>query len=95
VLVVNPEQGIEHIRPVELRDALFATAPATDDGNAFDALARRIATHVAGLDGRLGELGAGVRPAWYRRHAVGAARCVAARSGRCSLSVVARRACNG
>lgn len=31
VLVVNPDPGVGHIEPVELRDALFASAPTPED----------------------------------------------------------------
>src|SRR5689334_5794460 len=31
VLVVNPEQGSDHIQPIELRDAKFCRAPAARD----------------------------------------------------------------
>lgn len=76
VLVVNPEQGAEHLQPVELRDSLFAVAPAVDDGDAHTKLARRIAAHVQRLDGELGELGVSSQPSWFGRRPVGAARFV-------------------
>jgi hypothetical protein len=69
VLVVNPEEGAGHVEPVELRDALFAAA---ND----ETLARRIAEHVRGLDGELGELGMSDDRAWFGRRPVGAAHFV-------------------
>lgn len=46
VLVVNPEGDAGHVQPVQLRDALYARAPAQDDRAGWDALAARIAAHL-------------------------------------------------
>ncbi len=79
ILVVNPEPGIAHIEPVELRDALHAAAPApapAADHKGWQALAARVASHLQGVSGELGALGVATRPAWHGRSAVGAARFV-------------------
>jgi TIR domain len=76
VLVVNPEAGAGHIEPIELRDALFAPAPARGDRAGVAGLVERITGHVAAISGELGELGVAARPAWAGRRAVGAARFV-------------------
>jgi hypothetical protein len=80
VLVVNPEDGVGHIEPVQLRDALFARAPAAGDAVALDALAQRIARDAARLDGVLGEWGSR-----YARRGVGVVRSVGSGSlGACA-----------
>lgn len=76
VLVINPESGPDHIRPVQLRDALTAAAPAAGDDAAYDELARRIAAHVEQLEGPFSELRVSARPSWFGRRPVGAARFV-------------------
>ncbi|MCA1699773.1 MAG: toll/interleukin-1 receptor domain-containing protein [Actinobacteria bacterium] len=76
VLVINPEAGAGHIEPIELRDALFAAAPAGGDRAGVAGLGERIAGQVAQIAGELGELGVTARPAWAGRRAVGAARFV-------------------
>ncbi len=76
VLVVNPEQGPNHIQPVELRDALYADAPSPGDPAGHRVLAEQIAKHVRNLEGVLGDLGVSVRPSWWGRRPVGAARFV-------------------
>ena len=73
VLVVNPEEGIDHIEPVELRDALFARLLAPED---VDTVAARIAEHVANLPERLGSLGVGDPVPWHGRRPITAARFV-------------------
>jgi tetratricopeptide (TPR) repeat protein len=65
VLVVNPEEGSDHIEPVELRDALFRAAPTPGDNDGHAALARTVAEHVVGLEGLLGEVGPVTPPAWH------------------------------
>ena len=72
VLVVNPEPGVDHVQPVELRDALYAGAASTGDA----ALAAQITKHVRGLHGVLGDLGVSARPSWWGERPVGSARFV-------------------
>ena len=76
VLVINPERDAGHIEPVELRDARFAPAPAPGDAAALEALARRIAEHLAGIDCELGALGVTARSPLVGRRPVGASRFV-------------------
>ena len=76
LLIVNPEDGAEHIEPIELQDVLFASAPAVGNTSGLEALVERIATRVGAIDGELGELGVAARPAWMGRRPVGAARFV-------------------
>jgi tetratricopeptide (TPR) repeat protein len=76
VLVVNPEQGPDHIEPVELRDALYTDAPSQGDPAGHRELAEQIARHVRNLEGVLGDLGVSVRPSWWGRRPVSAARFV-------------------
>jgi tetratricopeptide (TPR) repeat protein len=71
VLVVNPEQGAEHIQPPQLRDVLLAAADDDDD-----APAQHIAAHVRRLDGALGGLQLSPRPSWLGRGSAPAPRFV-------------------
>lgn len=74
VLVVNPEPGVDHLQPLELRDALFIRAPG-DEGD-LQALAQRIAAHVRDLSGELGDDRITAAPPWHGRQPIGAARFV-------------------
>jgi hypothetical protein len=76
VLVINPEPGPDHIQPVGLRDELYADAPSPGDAVEHRAIAGQIARHVRALDGVLGDLGLSIRPSWWGRRPVGAARFV-------------------
>jgi hypothetical protein len=76
VLAVNPDDGVAHIEPVELRDALFARAPDATDPIAVADLAGRIAHHVSTLEGDLGEIAPlTVRP-WFGLRSSGSSRFV-------------------
>jgi hypothetical protein len=66
VLVVNPEEGVEHIEPLELRDALFRRLTVADSPEVVADVAASVARHVRGLEGLLGEIGPLVVP-WYGR----------------------------
>jgi hypothetical protein len=65
VLVVNPESGAGHIHPIQLRDAKFATAPASGDQAALKALAETVRKHVASLDGPFATTDPLKIPSWY------------------------------
>jgi hypothetical protein len=60
VLVINPErdaQGaplVEHIEPVQLRDAVFRASPTLDDSSALEELANSVGRHLRALEGPLG-----------------------------------------
>jgi hypothetical protein len=70
VLVVNPEEGVEHIEPGELRDALFRRLRATDPPQVVAAVAASVTRHVAGLEGVLGDFRPLAGVAWHGRHPV-------------------------
>lgn len=74
VLVVNPEIGVSHLQPLELRDALFVKAPG--DAAELQTLAHTIEAHVRKLDGNLGGARAATATSWHGRQPVGAARFV-------------------
>ena len=76
VLVVNLEARDTHIEPSPLRNALFLRAPVIGDESGFAELGRRVADHVAGLSGALGDLGAPIAPAWYGKRPLGSTRFV-------------------
>jgi tetratricopeptide (TPR) repeat protein len=65
VLVVNPERGVVHIQPVELRDARFEQLSADDGDDVVAAIAARIRDHVATLDGSLAGAAPLVPPRWH------------------------------
>jgi len=75
VLVISPEQGGEHIHPIELRDAKFRTAPR-NGGAALRDLAQSIAKHVRTLDGPLADIHPLTPPMWYGTSPVGSTRFV-------------------
>ena len=74
VLVVNPAPSPAHIEPVELRDALYASAPS--DAAGYARLGQAIARHVMTLDGPLGGLLPLVPPTQYGRTLTGSNRFV-------------------
>jgi hypothetical protein len=76
VLVVNPEPGVDHVQPVELRDALYAHAASLEDTASHRTLAEKVTKHVHGLKGLLGDFGVPADPLWCGRERVGAARFV-------------------
>ncbi|GAA4070720.1 tetratricopeptide repeat protein [Nonomuraea soli] len=63
VLVVNPEDGGDHIEPVELRDLKYRRPPATPDGRRE--LAEAVARRVAALAGPLGAAHVGSAGRWW------------------------------
>jgi predicted RNA binding protein with dsRBD fold (UPF0201 family) len=76
VLVVNPEDGIGHIEPGELRDALFCQLRATDPPEAFAEVAGSVARHTEGLEGALGDIRPLAGVPWHGRRPVGSPRFV-------------------
>ena len=70
VLVTNPEEKLEHIHPVQLRDAEIP------DSNDLDRLASSVKTHVTEIEGAIGEIHALKPPKWYGRKGVGSNRFV-------------------
>jgi hypothetical protein len=63
ILLVNPEDSNVHIYPVELRDALYQSAPGA--GGDLVALVAATSAHVVQLTGVLGEIRSLARPEWY------------------------------
>jgi hypothetical protein len=75
VLVVSPDGNVDHIHPIELRDAKFRTAPNNDSAK-LQELAQSIVKHVALLDGPLADIHPLSAPNWYGRPPVGSTRFV-------------------
>ena len=73
VLVVNPEQAVGHIEPVELRDALFARLETPE---AAADVAAHVARQVRELGGVLGDIGSLGPVRWYGRQPVRSRRFV-------------------
>jgi tetratricopeptide (TPR) repeat protein len=76
VLVINPEATAGHIDPIELRDALFRSAPAEGDLEAMQALVEAVRTTVAALSGPISAVRSIVAPPWYGGKGLGSSRFV-------------------
>jgi TIR domain len=70
VLVINSANGSDHVEPVELRDARYATAPLDSDG--YATLAAKLAKHVTNPSGSLGGILPIVLPDQYGLKLTGA-----------------------
>ncbi|MFC4507855.1 MULTISPECIES: TIR domain-containing protein [Streptomyces] len=62
IMVINPEPGTDHLRPVQLADAKFAL-PATGVAE----IARLVAKTATGIEGSIGEVPPATRPRWSAR----------------------------
>jgi tetratricopeptide (TPR) repeat protein len=76
ILVLNPEPGLEHLHPGELRDALFRRPPGEDDPAALGELAQAVAGRVRELPGPLGEVAPLVPSRWLPTQGLGSTRFV-------------------
>ncbi|MFO1430671.1 MAG: tetratricopeptide repeat protein [Candidatus Competibacteraceae bacterium] len=76
VLVVNPEPGLDHIHPGELRRENLPAAPAADDTAGPAKLADAIVQHLASLSGALGDIRPFSPPACHGRTLLPAANFV-------------------
>jgi hypothetical protein len=65
ILVINPEEGVEHIHPVELRDAKFRKMPKDASSDDISKIAASVKAHVADLKGLIGDIHAFKPPTWY------------------------------
>ena len=70
VLVVNPEEGVEHIAPAEVRDALFRRLREGDELELVAGAAASVARHVRRLEGLLGDIQPLAPVSWYGRRPV-------------------------
>ncbi|MGA5040169.1 FxSxx-COOH system tetratricopeptide repeat protein [Streptomyces capoamus] len=73
ILVINPESLVDHIQPVQLRDARYGVP--TGSGSTMR-LVERIVTRVAGSPGCLGDAIASKRPVWRPLEHLGSERFV-------------------
>ncbi len=69
VLVLNPENGADHIHPIELRDAKFRKAPTTD--GEMQRLVQAAAKHVRELSAPLADIHPLTAPNWHGMNPVG------------------------
>ncbi len=74
VLVANPEQGADHIHPIELRDAKFLNAPNTDVE--MQRFVQAIVKHIDAVEGPLADIHPLTAPNWYGMTPVGSTRFV-------------------
>ena len=65
ILVINPEEGVEHIQPVELRDAKFHKIPEDAGSDEINKIAASVKAHVTGLKGLIGDILAFKPMKWY------------------------------
>jgi tetratricopeptide (TPR) repeat protein len=65
VLVINPEARVDHIHPIELRDANFLVAPATGDLVALQTLARKVRNHLQTIEDPLSDIHPLDKPRWF------------------------------
>jgi tetratricopeptide (TPR) repeat protein len=65
ILVINPEEGVEHIHPVELRDAKFRKMPKDASSDDISKIAASVKAHVTDLKGLIGDIHAFKSPTWY------------------------------
>ncbi|MEV4804297.1 toll/interleukin-1 receptor domain-containing protein [Nonomuraea sp. NPDC049421] len=63
ILVVNPEEGSEHVEPVELRDLKYRRPPVSEDERRR--FAKEVAELVGALPGPLGAVAGGRAPHWW------------------------------
>jgi len=71
LLIVNPESGIEHVQPLQVRDLQFL--PFSGD---FGELALRISEKLSLIQTTFGALRRITRPRWYGLHGLGSNRFV-------------------
>ena len=65
ILVINPEEGVEHIHPAELRDAKFHKMLEDAGSDEINEITASVKTHVAGLKGLMGDIRAFEPRTWY------------------------------
>lgn len=65
ILVINPETGVEHIHPVELRDAKFRKMPKDAGSDAISKIAASVKAHVSDLTGLIGDIRVFKPLNWY------------------------------
>ncbi|WP_371597752.1 tetratricopeptide repeat protein [Streptomyces sp. NBC_00564] len=73
ILVINPESVVDHIQPVQLRDARYGV---TTEPESAARLVERIVARVAGSPGCLGDAIASIRPVWRPLEHLGSERFV-------------------
>ncbi|MFF3419637.1 FxSxx-COOH system tetratricopeptide repeat protein [Streptomyces sp. NPDC002698] len=73
ILVINPEPVVDHIQPVQLRDARYGV---TTEPESATRLVERIVARVAGSPGCLGDAIASKRPVWRPLEHLGSERFV-------------------
>jgi tetratricopeptide (TPR) repeat protein len=76
VLIINPEEDVEHIQPIELRDELFLNLLAPMNPENIDRAVSSVEKHVAGVTGIFGEIHAPTQPQWYGKKGIGSNRFV-------------------
>jgi len=65
ILVINPEEGVEHIQPAELWDAKFHKIAKDADSDAINEIAASVKAHVIDLKGLIGDIHAFKPLNWY------------------------------
>lgn len=65
ILVINPEEGVEHIHPAELRDAKFHKIPADAGSDEINKITASVKAHVTRLKSLIGDIRAFKPLNWY------------------------------
>jgi len=70
IMVLNPEEGYDHIMPSEFQDALFKRVPNDPDETALNEIAKSIKEHISSIPDQIGQISTFNKPAWYGRNGI-------------------------
>lgn len=70
IMVLNPEEGHEHIMPSEFQGALFKRALENSDDAALRDIVESIKERVSSIDDLIGHISTFDKPTWYGRNGV-------------------------
>jgi len=70
IMVLNPEEGHEHIMPSEFQGALFKRVPENADDTALNVIVESIKERVSRIANPIGHISTFDKPTWYGRNGV-------------------------
>ena len=70
IMVLNPEEGYEHIMPSEFQDALFKKVPNNLDEKASNEIAESVKEYVSSISTTIGQINTFDKPPWYGRNGI-------------------------
>ena len=65
ILVINPEDGVDHIQPAKLRDLKFHKIPKGAGSDEINRIAASVKAHITGIEGLIGDIHAFKPLTWY------------------------------